>query len=180
MSFTELLQYNAQTGALTWKTRTGGKHEVSKFNRVNAGQEAGSRAFGKNGSPRGIVLRIMQKDLYAHRVIWEMVNGPIPQGMVIDHIDRNPFNNSLSNLRLATRGQNNYNACKKNGTLRRNTCGLKGVYMDKQRGLWCAEIRSNKKRIHLGRHQTRGLAAVAYAKAALRHHGAFSLFASRN
>ena len=30
-----------------------------------------------------------------------IANGEIPQGMTIDHIDRNPGNNEISNLRLA-------------------------------------------------------------------------------
>ena len=46
---------------------------------------------------------------YEHRVIWEMHNGPIPDGLVIDHIDRNPRNNSIENLRVVTQSQNHLN-----------------------------------------------------------------------
>lgn len=45
----------------------------------------------------------------AHRIIWELHNGPIPEGMVIDHIDRNRSNNQLSNLRLVDYSQNSAN-----------------------------------------------------------------------
>lgn len=41
------------------------------------------------------------------RWIWEY--GYCPDGVVIDHIDTNPFNNDLSNLRLFTNKQNSYN-----------------------------------------------------------------------
>lgn len=41
-----------------------------------------------------------------HRLIWETFNGPIPDGLTIDHIDSNKQNNCLSNLRLLTREEN--------------------------------------------------------------------------
>jgi len=46
---------------------------------------------------------------YAHRLAWEAVYGPIPDGMVIDHKDRDKSNNKIENLRLVTRSQNSYN-----------------------------------------------------------------------
>lgn len=47
--------------------------------------------------------------LLAHRVIWELVNGPIPEGMEIDHIDRCRSNNKVDNLRLVTSSENSCN-----------------------------------------------------------------------
>jgi uncharacterized protein YkuJ len=45
--------------------------------------------------------------MYAvHRVVWVMFNGDIPDGLHIDHIDGNPKNNSIQNLRLVTHSQN--------------------------------------------------------------------------
>ena len=44
----------------------------------------------------------VRKTYYEHQVIWASVNGAIPEGMVIDHIDRNRSNNSIHNLRLTT------------------------------------------------------------------------------
>jgi hypothetical protein len=35
-----------------------------------------------------------------HRLIWEDMFGPIPEGHVIHHIDGNPINNTLFNLKL--------------------------------------------------------------------------------
>ena len=35
-----------------------------------------------------------------HRVIWECVNGEIPDGYDVHHIDHNPLNNSIYNLEL--------------------------------------------------------------------------------
>jgi predicted heme/steroid binding protein len=42
-----------------------------------------------------------------HRLIWEQANGPIPNGMVIHHIDGNMFNNDLSNLQMMTNREHN-------------------------------------------------------------------------
>ncbi|KTC40125.1 hypothetical protein AO269_20005 [Pseudomonas putida] len=49
----------------------------------------------------------------AHRLIWEMLHGPIPEGRVIDHIDGNRAHNDPKNLRLATPSQNNQNKAMK-------------------------------------------------------------------
>ena len=42
-----------------------------------------------------------------HRLVWETFKGEIPEGLEIDHIDNNRKNNSLSNLQLVTRAENN-------------------------------------------------------------------------
>ena len=42
-----------------------------------------------------------------HRAIWTTVNGPIPQGLEVNHIDENKSNNSIDNLNLLTRKENN-------------------------------------------------------------------------
>lgn len=36
----------------------------------------------------------------AHHIVWESVNGPIPDGMEIHHIDENKKNNDIENLML--------------------------------------------------------------------------------
>lgn len=44
-----------------------------------------------------------------HRLVWETFNGEIPEGMQIDHIDGNPENNCLDNLRCVTAKENSNN-----------------------------------------------------------------------
>ena len=44
---------------------------------------------------------------YIHRLVWEAYKGPIPKEMTVDHIDGNPGNNHLDNLRLLTQKDNN-------------------------------------------------------------------------
>lgn len=64
------------------------------------------------GTPRNGYIRFNYKGIRytVHCLIWEAFNGPIPQGMVIDHIDSNRANNELSNLRMITQSENMKNA----------------------------------------------------------------------
>ncbi len=66
-------------------------------------------ASGKKlGSKKGRYARIKQGDevVLLHRMVWEAFNGLIPKGMVIDHINSDTRDNSLSNLRLVTQHLN--------------------------------------------------------------------------
>ena len=54
-----------------------------------------------------------KKNHQAHRLIWILFFGDIPEGYVIDHKDGNHQNNEIFNLRLATRSQNSFNRKKK-------------------------------------------------------------------
>ena len=46
------------------------------------------------------------KDRSVHRLVWEAFNGPIPEGLQINHKDENKCNNSLKNLEIVTPKQN--------------------------------------------------------------------------
>lgn len=70
----------------------------------------------------------VQKRIYRrlHRLIWETLNGDIPKGMTIDHIDNVKTNNNLNNLQLLSRSENTAKANKrrkgktKNGNVNRS------------------------------------------------------------
>ncbi len=64
----------------------------------------------------------------------------------VDHIDNNPQNNSIANLRWVTSKENNQNRSISN----RNTSGTKGIYYNKQAKKWIAYIRIDGILIHLG------------------------------
>ena len=64
--------------------------------------------------------------------MWEAANGPIPKGYYIDHIDGNPLNDALDNLRLALPKENSWNM----KTPKSNTSGLKGLSWSKEREMW--------------------------------------------
>lgn len=98
MNFNELFSYNAEKGILTWKVKRPGPGCI-------VGNEAGN--IKSDGRYR--TLKLFGKRLYVHRIIWEMINGPIPVGMCIDHIDGNGLNNRLINLRITTLSGNQRN-----------------------------------------------------------------------
>lgn len=103
----------------------------------------------------------------AHRLIWEMHNGTIPAGMLVDHKDNVRSNNRIGNLRLATHAENTQNA-----TLRRDSSsGVKGVSY--RRGGWvarvqCGDSRKEKKFTNLADAEAW---AIAYRKEV---HGQFA------
>lgn len=92
-----------------------------------------------------------------------------PEGMVVDHVDGNTFNNSRSNLRICTRKEN-VRAAKKRYD---NTSGFRGVHSEKHSKNWRAVIKVNYKKIHLGMFPNRELAAEAYSQAAKKYFGEF-------
>lgn len=73
----------------------------------------------------------------AHEVIWELVHGPVPEGMVVDHKDGDGLNNKLENLRLITEQHNSHNQRMKCN----NKSGVSGVHlkMDGGGGRWIAQ-----------------------------------------
>ena len=56
-----------------------------------------------------VKVDVKGKKHYLHRLLWEEVNGPIAEGMQIDHINGDRADNRLDNLRLATPTQNSAN-----------------------------------------------------------------------
>lgn len=46
------------------------------------------------------------KTMLAHRVVWVLTHGEIPEGMVIDHINRDTSDNRIENLRCVTQSVN--------------------------------------------------------------------------
>lgn len=65
-----------------------------------------------------------------HRLVYEAFNGPIPNRLVINHIDEDKTNNSLSNLEMMTRADNiRYgNRSEKQKLSRKNGTGLRKEY----------------------------------------------------
>lgn len=65
-------------------------------------------SVAKNGY---VVARIrgQNKNVFVQNVIMNFIPNGKKNGLIVDHIDRNPKNNLENNLRLVTISQNNYN-----------------------------------------------------------------------
>jgi len=101
----------------------------------------------------------------------QFVLGRPPEGKdLIDHIDRDPFNNQKSNLRFATRSQNQANRLHVTGN-----SGYRGVWFRKDSNNWRASICVNGKTHGLGSFASREEAAEAYNLAAMKYFGEFAI-----
>ena len=122
----ELLDYNPDTGELTWR--------VSPRANVEAGSIAGSV---RDDGYRSVVIG--RKAYKAHRLIWMYVYGEFPNGE-IDHINRDRDDNRIDNLREVSRSMNQYNA----GIRSDNKSGFKGVSYSKSKCRWIAKLGSKQ------------------------------------
>ena len=128
----KVLNYNELTGIFTWK--------VAKARRIKTGDIAGNLA--QQGYSR-IVLD--GKLYYSHRLAWFYVHGEWPKDQ-IDHINQSRTDNRIVNLREVTGAENN-----KNQSLSKsNKSGSIGVYWQKARNKWIAQININGKVKYLG------------------------------
>lgn len=93
--------FTYKDGKIFHKPRHGTDRHTKMFNTRYAGVEA------KWLNPDGYnIVQCNKKRCFAHRIIWEMHNGPIPNGMEIDHINRVRDDNRIENLQLITHKQN--------------------------------------------------------------------------
>jgi len=108
-----------------------------------------------------LIVTIDKKEYQLHRIIWSLhYKEPIPQGMLIDHINRDRTDNRIFNLRLADYKLNSTNKVVP-PRYNINKPG-KGVSYDKRRKRWRVRLRDKD----LGYHQTYA-EAVACRNAAL-------------
>ena len=130
-------RFTYRNGELYWKT--------VYSNRLKVGQLAGD----KDGKGYRRIM-IGKRHFKMHRLIWIMFNGSIPDGLLIDHIDRNISNNRIENLRLLTKSMNSRNI------------EAAGVTFDCKRNKWRAQAFVNDATVFLGRFDTKAAAEAEY------------------
>ena len=140
-------------GGLFWKASKG---------RAKQGDKAYINSMGYK------VLKFDGTAYLEHRLIWAWHHGECPE--FIDHIDNDPTNNRLENLRPASFSENMRNA--KLG--KKNTSGVKGVYWCKAKKKWKAVLTYNGKQNYLGRYKDLAEAEVVVADARQKYHGVFA------
>lgn len=96
----ELFRYEPSTGHLV--------NRAGRGTRAKAGSIAGCQKRGD----AYVQIGIAGKYHNAHRIIWEMVRGPVPNGMVVAHKNGRRYDNRLVNLSLVSRADIAANARK--------------------------------------------------------------------
>lgn len=99
--------------------------------------DSGKRYYIHGKDRRGGV----NKTILLHRYIMDC-----PEGMVVDHIDRDSLNNRRENLRIVSPGENMQNR----KIHRNNTSGVRGVSWYKKTGQWRVQLSLNGKMKNLG------------------------------
>lgn len=127
-----ILDYDKETGIFRWKKKVCCKVVVGKI--------AGYKE--KRGYT---VMKVDKKQYRAHRLAYLYVYGKLPNNH-IDHINQDKTDDRICNLRDVSQKENNRNV----GIQKNNASGVTGVWWNKRKNRWIAEIKVNYKKIHLG------------------------------
>ena len=137
-----ILKYDPDTGVFIWRIT---------HHRIKFGQPAGTKQQARNC----VQICIAKKMYKAHHLAFLFMTGSFPSG-VVDHINGNGFDNRWINLRDVSQAIN----CRNCKLSKNNTSGVTGVYFDKSRSKWFAQIKVDRNVISLGRFDSIEEAAV--------------------
>ncbi len=151
----DLLSYDKDTGIFRWNIKP------------NKKIQKGSIAGYLNGSKR-YLIGINRKYYKAHRLAWLYVYGYMPK--IIDHINGNPTDNMISNLRECNTAQNALNV----GVKAHSKSGIKNVMRKKGRSKWTVRLRVNGVYKHIGNFDDIELAGLVAVEAREKYHGEYA------
>lgn len=120
-------------------------------------------------------LHINRRVILAHRLMWNLMKGRIPQGLGVLHTCDNPLCINIEHLFLGTAEDNTADALRK-GRKRVGGCQKKSKYngvtkVSGNGGKWQANIKKGRKRYYLGSFNTELEAAHAYDAKAQEFYG---------
>lgn len=128
----ECLEY--KDGSLIWKARPRSHFKSEKGWKISLARNAGKVAGHYHKTNNYLEVRVDDHLYKGHRLIYKLVSGEEPVGMV-DHADGDVTNNRFENLRIATSQENARNASKRP----RNASSIyKGVA--NENGKWASYI----------------------------------------
>lgn len=134
-------QYDPETGTFSWR------------------EGARARPPGHT-SPKGYLrIRVGMRYYPAHHLVWLVEHGAMPHGQV-DHIDGEPSNNIITNLRVVAPVINSQNQRRAHTT---SKSGLLGASPSHDK--WRAQIKVHGVSVHLGLFSTPEAAHAAYLEA---------------
>ncbi len=134
----ELFAYDPVTGIVTWRSRPNG---TVQWNGKLAGKKVAVFA-NEDGYLR---VKVDNTSIGEHRLIFILHFGRFPLGG-IDHINGDPSDNRIENLREVSHRENCMNV-----KLRAdNSSGVQGVHWQKRNKKWRAKINTANGRISLG------------------------------
>lgn len=151
----EWLRYEPETGDFYWRK--------NRSSTARAGQKTGYR--NKLGY---IQIGLAGKIHLAHRLAFLVTHGYFPK--YIDHINGNPSDNRIENLRECSQGQNLANTKKPHN----NRSGVKNVAWHKQSQSWHVRVWKNGKQNSFGYYKNLDEAAQVAREARVKIHGKFA------
>jgi hypothetical protein len=162
---------NSPSG-LIWLSKEGISRSTKSWNTKHANKKAGNKHISiQRCLSWKIGFRYLGKYMgfKCSNIILLLRNGYLTKGMLVQHIDHNPFNNNPDNLRECTRSQNTQsNKLRKN-----NTSGHKGVFLTRDKLKWYVAIKLNGKAHHFGTYQNKEDAVKVSIEARKEIHGTF-------
>ena len=129
--------FNYKDGKLFWK--------------VNPGPWKGYKGKQAGYDDEYRCVKYKGKKYKTHRIIYMMYHGAIPEGLQIDHLNQNKFDNRIENLRATTHGEN-----------QRNRDAFKGWTLRKDTKKWRARIMLDGTNVAIGNFTTECAARLAY------------------
>lgn len=142
----ELFNYDPETGKLTWR--------ISRTHKTYPGMAAGNKE--KSGRTR---VRVGYRQVFVHRIAWALYHGVWPE-QIIDHINGDPSDNRICNLRDVSRQVNQQNFRKPN---KNNKTGFLGV--SAVQGHFYAKVHTSGVNYFIGSFKTPEQASEAYLEA---------------